>query len=415
MEVYPLSSGQLSMLYHHLVYPKSYGNYEMQHFVLSGKIHESILRDAWRSVYVRYPILRTCIRWNEQNEPIQIIDKTIPDITIVKVDKLPFLSRKFRTEKLKRYRVNIATQIFTVNIWLHGNSADMFIHTHHMIYDGWSTSILIRFFANEYQRIRSELPLPKNERPCPPRFWLACAAPSVMRSAVPYFREYLKGYRDPLPKRPERGLRYNDKGYWNRSVPISYPELQKAASRYQVTGAALMIAVIGICLCRMYLVQDMISGIVFSGRTPSMPYAESIVGPFINVLPLRLPPAYDWNENVYSYIQTVGRDLVDLGEYQAVPLPSILENVKERSFIPFHTVIAIQNYPIDYKSLSLETNDIQIRYIRSRYYPLNDLTIEMKLFQNSCLLELCYTKSILPIQNVYQLTQNIIEGLQKLL
>lgn len=193
---------------------------------------------------------------------------------------------------------------------------------------------------------------------------------------------------------------------------MSYAQLQKAAGRFQVTGAALMIAIIGAALCQLYRAEDMISGVVFSGRSPFWPCVESIVGPLLNVLPLRLPPSALWKQNRLAYVRSVGRDLIALGEHQTIPWSEILERLEEQRSLSVPVVIAFQNYPIDSKASSAIGDGLGIEYIGSRYYPLNDLCVEVKLLGEECMLELCYTKSRFDSKTIRMLAQDILQRLQ---
>lgn len=152
MAQYPLSAGQRSMLYHHLLYPKSYANYKLQHFVLKGSLREDFLRRAWRAVYVRHPALRTRIAWEGRNSPVQIMDDAIPDITIIFAQGKGAFLDSMRLKRRKRYRVELTERIFMVSIWLRSGCADLYLNTHHIIYDGWRTSLLLRDFLQAYQQ-----------------------------------------------------------------------------------------------------------------------------------------------------------------------------------------------------------------------------------------------------------------------
>lgn len=409
MAQYPLSVGQRSMLYHHLLYPKSYGNYESQHFVLTGSLREDFLRQAWRAVYARHPALRTRIEWNGRNQPMQIVDDTIPNITIISAqDKKTFLD-SMRLKRRKRYRVELTEQIFMVSIWLHGKRADLYLNTHHIIYDGWSTSILLRDFWRAYRQAQDQT-IPLGD--CTPHFTQVHAGQIELERAQHFFQQYLKGYQQSVPSREYEGYSFRSKGYWRQKISLSYTQLQQTAEQFQVTTASWMIAVIGAALCQFYHVEDMISGVVFSGRSPFWPCVESIVGPLLNVLPLRLPSCALWEQSRPSYIRSVGRDLIALGEHQTIPWPEILKRLEEWRPLSFPAVIAFQNYPIDFQTLSEGENGLEIEYIGSRYYPLNDLCVEIKLLGEACMLEICYTKSRFHSKAIPRLAQDILERLQ---
>lgn len=408
MAQYPLSVGQRSMLYHHLIYPKSYGNYESQHFVLTGSLREDFLRRAWRAVYARHPALRTRIVWDDRNQPVQIVDDAIPDITIISAQNKGTFLDSMRLKRRKRYRVELTKRIFMVSIWLHGQRADLYLNTHHIIYDGWSTSILLRDFLQAYRQAQDQTISLGDSTP---HFTQMCAGKTELERAERFFQQYLKGYRQSFPSREYEGYSFRSKGYWRQKISLSYTQLQQTAGRFQVTTASWMIAVIGAALCRLYRAQNMISGVVFSGRSPFWPCVESIVGPLLNVLPLRLPSCALWEQSRSSYIRSVGRDLIALGEHQTIPWPEILERLEERRSLSFPAVIAFQNYPVDFQTPSEREEGLGIEYIGSRYYPLNDLCVEVKLLGEACVLELCYTKSRFDSKAIRRLAQDILECL----
>jgi non-ribosomal peptide synthetase component F len=92
--------------------------------------------------------------------------------------------------------------------------------------------------------------------------------------------------------------------------------------------------------------EDLVFGVTVSGRPPALAGAESMIGLFINTLPLRvaLPP----DELLIRWLQRLQAAQVDARRYEYTPLSQI----QAWSDVPrgqplFESVLVLENFPMD--------------------------------------------------------------------
>jgi hypothetical protein len=137
--------------------------------------------------------------------------------------------------------------------------------------------------------------------------------------------------------------------YGNHVVQLSANAtavVQSVARTLRVTVNVLVQAAWALILSRHSRSVDVVFGTAFAGRPSDLPGAESIVGPFVNNVPLRIQidPAATFAE----FLQRTHARLLEVSTYQFTPLMDI-QRVSE---VPwryrlFESVVVFQNYVVD--------------------------------------------------------------------
>jgi non-ribosomal peptide synthetase component F len=149
-------------------------------------------------------------------------------------------------------------------------------------------------------------------------------------------------------------------------------QLQSYARRNQLTLNTLLLGAWGILLGRYSSSDDVVFGTAVSGRPPSLSGVESIVGVFINMLPLRVvlgsdAPLTDW-------LRQIQQRQIDMQQYEFTPLVHI-QNWSDvpRGATLFESILVFENYPMDDVMGSREGGALAISNLRSfdrNNYPL---------------------------------------------
>jgi non-ribosomal peptide synthetase component F len=110
--------------------------------------------------------------------------------------------------------------------------------------------------------------------------------------------------------------------------------------------------------------DDVVFGTAVSGRPPSLSGVESIVGVFINMLPLRVvlgsdAPLTDW-------LRQIQQRQIDMQQYEFTPLVHI-QNWSDvpRGATLFESILVFENYPMDDVMGSREGGALAISNLRS--------------------------------------------------
>ncbi|HEY8207360.1 MAG TPA: AMP-binding protein, partial [Myxococcaceae bacterium] len=147
--------------------------------------------------------------------------------------------------------------------------------------------------------------------------------------------------------------------------------LESFARANRLTVNTLVQGAFALLLSRYSGQEDLVYGTTFSGRPADLPGAESMVGLFINSLPMRV--ALPRDTAVLPWLQGLQGQLTELQGHQHTPLAS----VQAWSDVPsgqelFETLLVFENYPTD-PAAEAQASGVAVRDVRSlerSHYPL---------------------------------------------
>jgi iturin family lipopeptide synthetase B len=202
-DIFALTPMQEGLLFHYLKDPDSDNYFEQLGIEVSGHIDIDIFEKAWNFVIQTNEMLRTVYRWEKVEHPVQIVlkeHKIQPGYyDFSNHDTLETASPR---EQLKtndrKEKFNLREVPFRVNLGkIENNKYLVLISFHHMLYDGWSSGIILEEFFNTYTALyRGENP----GKPQKTKFkeyvkWIRDRDRQVQET---YWRNYLTGFDSPL-------------------------------------------------------------------------------------------------------------------------------------------------------------------------------------------------------------------------
>jgi tyrocidine synthetase-3 len=361
-DIIALAPMQEGMLYHYLKNPNSELYVEQLALDISGTIHKQTLETAWNFVAETNEMLRTLFRWEKMTKPVQAVLKKYP-VNIQYHD----LSQSHenpgkKKESLETIKTNDRKKGFDLHqvpfrITLCQMETDryvMVISHHHILYDGWSTGMILKEFFQAYHELtRGNTALKPPGKTKFKEFVKWILQQDKSKQEI-FWKEYLQGIitQTEIPvkkKRVKPGAAPALLDYTLRITPGLHQELQAFVKKYKVTLAALFYTCWGILLQAYNNCSDVVFGTTVSGRSAKIKGIENMVGLFINTLPLRLI-TYP-NEALIDILQRMDDMLQKREPYESTPLVDTRQysGIYTREEL-FDSVIVIENYPLE-KSL----------------------------------------------------------------
>ncbi|WP_162794793.1 condensation domain-containing protein, partial [Nonomuraea lactucae] len=355
-DVYPLTPVQQGMLFHTLEAPEDasgvYWAQELREFT-GRRLDADALREAWRIVVGRHPALRTSFAWEGVMEPLQIVhaELTVPFEVLDWSDTADGDEHQTRLEELLRADRDrgfdvTAAPLMRVYVIECGDERSWMVWTfHHICADGWSVSIVMDEVARAYESLRAQQEVALPAAP-PYRDLIAWMAERDKREAEEFWRGYMAGFEAPTPLPVDRAVAE----HWDSDYLIMEfsPEvtagLERLARRARVTLGTVMQAGWALLLSRHSGESDVVFGLTVSGRPAELAGMESIVGLFINTLPVRATvpadtPFIDWLREMQDGQIALQRfeytSLLDIQRYSPIPRGTSL----------FDSIVAFQNLP----------------------------------------------------------------------
>ncbi|CAO3439353.1 amino acid adenylation domain-containing protein [Azospirillum doebereinerae] len=302
LDVYPLSPMQQGMLFHSLSAPGSDIYVEQLACALHGELDGTAFQAAWEAVAARHGVLRTAFAWQGLPEPLQVVGSRIRlplevvDWRGVAADAQAAALAELRLAERRRGFELSRAPLMRLTLVRLGETEHRLVWTwHHAILDAWSVPILLEEVLAAYVAWRSDGRL-VSEPPRPYKDFIAWQRAQDHSDREAFWRTELDGFDEPTPIDLGPGdLEVDGSGYGLEFVKLPAAEiaaLRAAARGMGVTVNTLVLGAWAILLGRWSGRRDLLFGTAVAGRPPELAGVETMVGLFINTLPVRvrIPP-----------------------------------------------------------------------------------------------------------------------------
>ncbi|MEW6735756.1 MAG: amino acid adenylation domain-containing protein, partial [Acidobacteriota bacterium] len=355
-DVYPLTPLQHGMLYHTLVAPDSGVYVEQICCRLQGKLDIDVFEQTWQLLAARHTVLRTALVWRGVKEPCQVVGQRVK-VPLRQQDWQEFdaieqqhrLAAYLEEDHRQGFVLNKAPLVHLMLIRLAAQDYYFIFSFHHILMDGWSLTILFKEMFALYQAgcQGQQLELPPSY---PYRNYIAWLQQQDSAAAQHYWRNALKGFLAPTPLPLTEDITpLPEMDYDERTLSLSTVEtsgLIACARQHRLTLNTLTQAAWALLLNHYSGESDIVFGITVSGRPTSLTGIESMVGLFINTLPLRVK--VDGKTTILSWLQDLQHQQAEMRQYEY----SSLVEVQGWSEVPrglplFESILVFENIPID--------------------------------------------------------------------
>ncbi|HEX7446278.1 MAG TPA: non-ribosomal peptide synthase/polyketide synthase [Pirellulales bacterium] len=395
-DIYPLSPLQMGMLYHSLAEQPlaaeaasevhGGGAYiEQLSCRLSGPLDVAAFRQAWRTVIERHTALRTALEWGGLREPLAIVQRHV-ELPWQDDDWSKYSEREqaarletlLHDDRRRGFDLAIAPLLRLKLIRLSADEWRLVWTHHHLLLDGWSLPLLLNELMLAYEchaHGQRSLPLPPSR---PYRDFIAWLARQDVSRAERYWRDLLRGVTEPTRLCFEAGestqtrsaseaemrraslARRVGAGGATAAADIApgsaeahfaiHRHTTRAAAafarRHQITLNTLLQGAWALVLARHAGSDDVVYGTTMAGRPGTLAGADSMVGLFINTLPVRarLPR----ESFVVDWLRSLQGQLAETRHHEQTPLASIRRWSELPPGVPlFESLWVFENYPID--------------------------------------------------------------------
>ncbi|MEL7146373.1 MAG: condensation domain-containing protein, partial [Bacteroidota bacterium] len=352
-DVYPLSPMQEGMLFHALYDPESAQYYEQVVCSVRGELDLEKVSETMNDLIQRHEILRTLFVHEGQERPLQVVLNSRA-ITVICEDLRTETSQLSVTELIEKYKSADKQQKFDLSkdslirltiLRIADDLYEFIWSYHHILMDGWCMGLLINEFEKVYTgKLRNE---PVQLAPVQPYSnYIQWIALRDTKASAEYWKDYLFGYESltGLPKPLSRAT--EDFEHQTSHFVLSKGQTQGLhllSVKYGVTVNTIIQTAWAVLLSKYNNTTDVLFGAVVSGRPSDLEGVETMIGMFINTLPVRVQ--YDQKDTVAALLQRVQRDALASEVHQFHSLPDIqAENELGRDLLDH--ILIFENFPI---------------------------------------------------------------------
>ncbi|MGQ0524433.1 MAG: amino acid adenylation domain-containing protein [Betaproteobacteria bacterium] len=352
-DVYPLSP--IQRLYHVMEGSQAAVGLEPWHFRIEGEIDAARLRKAVEAVAHRHPMLRTAFVSPGDTTVVQVV---LPRVTVPWSEEdwraLTPAQQQARLEEAKRAQERAAFDLGqppllrVALLRTDDTTWHLLWTTHRLCIDGWSWPLVFRDISHAYEALESGS-APQLTRPGIYRDYIAWLNSGAPDSAA-FWREMLAGFTTPTPVSIEpNAAGAGAPAPCEASAALDAQNtirLQALARSHQFTLSTLVQAAWALLLSHYSASSDVVFGATFSGRSEEVAGIDSLVGPCVSNLPVRVQ--VDANEPLPAWLARLQANHFKLSQHQYVSP----EAIQAWSEVPwrrrlFDSLIVFQNYQVD--------------------------------------------------------------------
>ncbi|ODU06953.1 MAG: hypothetical protein ABS81_03050 [Pseudonocardia sp. SCN 72-86] len=333
---------------------------------IDGELSAPRLRAAAQAVLDEHPNLRACFETLSDGRTVAVVASRV-EVPWSEVDLRGHddvaLERLTRAERSHRFDPTQAPLLRFLLVRTGEQRHRLVLTNHHVLLDGWSAPLLGRALFTCYAEGPQALP---RTRPYRDHLtWLGERDVVASRAA---WSAALDGVEDATLMAPgaprASGL--------PEAVVVDVPDgLPALARRLGLTVNTLVQAAWGLVLGRLSGRRDVVFGTTVSGRPPELDGVESMIGLFINTVPVRvtLRPA----ETLGAFLRRVQDEQAALLDHQHLGLAEIQRAAGQEEL--FDTLVVFESYPVDTDALAAAQGaaGIRVAAVQGRdatHYPL---------------------------------------------
>ncbi|MFF8592595.1 amino acid adenylation domain-containing protein [Streptomyces sp. NPDC015220] len=373
-DVLPLTPLQEGLLFHAVSGRREVDVYTVQLALdLAGPLDGTRLRAAAQRFLDRHPHLKAGFRYRDNGDPVQLIPRTVT---------LPWreddargldeeaIARLAEEDRLRPFDMGRPPLLRFRLLRTGERTHRMVLTAHQILFDGWSMPLIIRELFALYGDPDAELPAVT-----PFKAHLAHLAGQDDAGAEAAWRAALDGLTEATLVAPGAAAGTRLPEHHVLDLPAGFTaDLTAWAKERGLTLNTVVqgawAAVLGALTGR----TDVVFGSTVSGRPPELPGVESMVGLFINTVPVRV--------GLDPY-RTFPEILAELQDRQAALLPHQhlgAARIQRTTGLGelYDTVLVFENYPLDPAALESPAPGLTVTGLQAKdatHYPLSLMAI----------------------------------------
>ncbi|WP_405551309.1 amino acid adenylation domain-containing protein [Streptomyces sp. NBC_01171] len=353
-DVLPLTPLQAGMLFHSLYDSQAVDVYTTQFvFDLEGTVSVFGLRAAIGTLLRRHANLRAGFLHEDLDQPVQAVAAEVPvpleELDLTTADGPEALDAFLAEDRTRRFDLTTPPLMRFTLVHTGPGRHRLVMTSHHLLFDGWSVPLLVRELFELYARQGDDLTLP---RVTPYRTYLAWLAAQDRAATLNTWRDALAGLETPTLLAGRGAPEGPDSAELPDTLVLELDRatthrLRETARASRLTLNTLVQGAWGLVLAHLTGRSDVVFGTTVSGRPPEIPGIETMIGLFINTVPVRLRP--EPGESLAALLTRLQEEQARLLGHQYVGLTEICETAGLDRL--FDTLAVFENYPLDAEAL----------------------------------------------------------------
>ncbi|WP_026475901.1 non-ribosomal peptide synthetase [Alkaliphilus transvaalensis] len=416
-DILSLGHMQSGMLYHYLLDKDPNEYFQQLELIIGGFLDYDLFEKTWEILVANNEMLRAVYRWQQVEKPIQVVLKEVS----IKIEYKDFSNDTDTKESIKEIKVKDKQNKFNLEVGpllrvyvckIEEERHSVIISNHHIIYDGWSTGILLKECFQIYDELLNGRKWPIYHK-AKFKEYLKWLNKRDMTQYSNFWSKYLDNLKcSPINIATNKSNDGKQIKQESRSIPsLLTKEFNELSKNRKTTMATIFNLAWGILLQRYSGSNDVIFGTTVSGRVAEIKNIDQTVGLFINTIPLRLK--FPDDATVEELLEKLDSNIMERSAFENTELINIKEYCKLKADDSlFDTVMVIENYPLE-KMLFQNNNSLHIENYSILESTNYDLLISIEII-DTIIITLNYNSNKYPeflMKNMLAHYMNILKAI----
>ncbi|MFK4071529.1 amino acid adenylation domain-containing protein [Streptomyces sp. NPDC029674] len=348
-DVWPLSPLQEGMLFHASYDDRGPDVYTVQSALdVSGPVDTDRLRASWEALLARHAALRACFRPVTGARMVQVIPREVAlpwheaDVSgLVEPEALAEIDRLAARERAQRFDLAVPPLLRLLLVRLGDRRHRLVMTFHHILLDGWSMPVLLNELSQVYEAGGDASVLGRVAPYGEYVAWLGRQDKDAARAAWRAELADADGSTLVAPKDPGRAPVLPDHVLTDLPQELTAGLVELARGR-GLTVNTVVQGAWALVLARLAGRTDVVFGATVAGRPAELPGVESMVGLFINTLPVRV--RLDGAQPMAELLERLQQAQSGLIAHQHVGLAEVQKLAGPAAV--FDTLVLYENYPL---------------------------------------------------------------------
>ncbi|WP_155729816.1 condensation domain-containing protein, partial [Paenibacillus polymyxa] len=363
--IYSLTPMQKGILFHGLMEPKSGAYFEQATFDLQGSFQVEAFAESLNQLVDRHQIFRTNFYsgWNEQ--PLQVVYRhkaagfRFEDVRSLEQEELgAYIADFAKRDKAEGFNFS-SGELMRVSILRTGEESYRFVWSfHHILMDGWCLFLIVGEAFNTYFAILEDRK-PELAPVTPYSEYIEWLERQDKAEAERFWSDYFAGFEQQTVLPQAKQLDGHAKEYEADKLSFTLDrevtkQMNKLVKQQQVTVNTLLQAAWGVVLQRYNNSRDVVFGSVVSGRSADIPGIDTMVGLFINTVPVRIHSEKDMT--FAALMKQIQEQALASRAYETYPLYEIQALTEQKQDLVNH-IMVFENYPVEQRMEHMGSRD----------------------------------------------------------
>ncbi|KQR78561.1 non-ribosomal peptide synthetase [Burkholderia sp. Leaf177] len=362
-DIYPLSPMQQGILFHSLLAPE-HATYINQLVATLHTPDVQRLRTAFEAAVPRHDILRTSFMTGEAT-PMQIVHRQAR----MPVDTLDWrgegelaLEAWLANDRARGFDLSRPPLMRVTLIHVADDEWKLVWTRHHLLLDGWSTARLFADILRDYM----EPPRPHFAMPAKARYrdFIAWLAKRDTNAEKTVWLERLALLDEPvLVAKREADMQTGNRSWRATFDASATARAVDTARSLHITLNTLIQGAWALALQRVTHQSSVAFGATVAGRPDALPDVDTVLGLFINTLPVITAPLPQ--REAATWLRELQATNAAAAEHAHTPLADIQQWAGQGGGALFDTLLVFENYPVDEAWAGRDERSLKMRDLRN--------------------------------------------------